>query len=322
MLPGIRFIFVTVILSASVLIFGLGAAALLRVSHEEFATPSSWRVAQPQFPPTPVETNTPTLAMLRVETPEVAKEDLAGESPNPTPAPSSDANLNTPDALNKLSVTAEAPPQPEAPEGSTDKSLEVGGQPAPVPADSPAPAPSAIAVAPTPAIEKQASGPTEGAACDPRNSEAEPPEAQADQTATAGAKPHKAEPADIKVADAKAPEIETSESKVLQTSKTSEAETPEHSVTVVKTAAVKGQDVTPRTAKIHAATPSKPAAKKPTRSGLYAVARRRAAARARAIARARAAQLAQQRLAATDPLAALFGIPTQPAQVMQTTPHQ
>ncbi len=51
MLPGIRFIFVTVILSASVLIFGLGAAALLRVSHEEFATLPTLRMARG---PTPV----------------------------------------------------------------------------------------------------------------------------------------------------------------------------------------------------------------------------------------------------------------------------
>ena len=76
-----------------------------------------------------------------------------------------------------------------------------------------------------------------------------------------------------------------------------------------------------QTIKVHATKP-KPVAKKKSRSGIYAMAqRRRAAARARAIARARAAQIEQQRLAATDPLAALFGITPQPSQVVQT-PHQ
>ena len=37
MLPGFRFLFTAIVLSMSVLIFGLGAAALLRAAHEEFA---------------------------------------------------------------------------------------------------------------------------------------------------------------------------------------------------------------------------------------------------------------------------------------------
>ena len=37
MLPGFRFLFAAIVLSMSVLIFGLGAAALLRAAHEQFA---------------------------------------------------------------------------------------------------------------------------------------------------------------------------------------------------------------------------------------------------------------------------------------------
>ena len=76
MLPGFRFLFAAVILSMSVLIFGLGAAALLRTAHEEFASlPTRRAPPEPVFP-RPNDSLMPTLAMLRVdppvaETPEV-----------------------------------------------------------------------------------------------------------------------------------------------------------------------------------------------------------------------------------------------------------
>ncbi len=73
MLPGFRFLFTAIVLSMSVLIFGLGAAALLRAAHEEFANlPSRRATPEPMFarlnddPP-------PTLALLRVDPP-VARE--------------------------------------------------------------------------------------------------------------------------------------------------------------------------------------------------------------------------------------------------------
>jgi hypothetical protein len=43
MLPGFRFLFTAIMLSLSILIFGLGAAALLRAAHEEVASNPSWR---------------------------------------------------------------------------------------------------------------------------------------------------------------------------------------------------------------------------------------------------------------------------------------
>jgi hypothetical protein len=73
MLPGFRFLFTAIVLSMSVLIFGLGAAALLRAAHEEFANLPSRRVTpEPRFarlndgPP-------PTLALLRVDPPVAEK---------------------------------------------------------------------------------------------------------------------------------------------------------------------------------------------------------------------------------------------------------
>ena len=44
MLPGFRFLFAAIMLLLSILIFGLGAAALLRAAHEEFASNPSWHV--------------------------------------------------------------------------------------------------------------------------------------------------------------------------------------------------------------------------------------------------------------------------------------
>jgi hypothetical protein len=74
MLPGFRFLFAAILLSTSILVFGLGAAALLRASHEQYANNPSWlngpqeqRFAQGPEPAQPV------LAVLRTE-PEVAAE--------------------------------------------------------------------------------------------------------------------------------------------------------------------------------------------------------------------------------------------------------
>jgi hypothetical protein len=67
MLPGFRFLFAATMLSMSLLIFGLGAAALLRAAHESFASNSSWRAApEVAFAQRP-DTTMPVLAALRVE---------------------------------------------------------------------------------------------------------------------------------------------------------------------------------------------------------------------------------------------------------------
>jgi hypothetical protein len=67
MLPGFRFLFAAIVLSMSILIFGLGAVALLRTAHEEFAGTPAWYPA----PETRIAQNSaatkPVLAMLRVD---------------------------------------------------------------------------------------------------------------------------------------------------------------------------------------------------------------------------------------------------------------
>jgi len=67
MLPGFRFLLAAIFLSVSIVTFGLGAAALLRAAHEEFASMPTRRVtSEPYFAQVP-EPPAATLAMLRVE---------------------------------------------------------------------------------------------------------------------------------------------------------------------------------------------------------------------------------------------------------------
>lgn len=85
MLPGFRFLFAAIALSVSILVFGLGAAALLRAAHEEFASNSSWRAAPEQ--PIVAQLNEPAkpvLALLRFDpphpTPKAPEQTVAQES--------------------------------------------------------------------------------------------------------------------------------------------------------------------------------------------------------------------------------------------------
>jgi hypothetical protein len=77
MLPGFRFLFAAIMLSMSLLVFGLGAGALLRAAHESFASNSSWRAA-PEVPfAQHPDTTLPMLATLRVEPPAMDKSNEA-----------------------------------------------------------------------------------------------------------------------------------------------------------------------------------------------------------------------------------------------------
>lgn len=69
MLPGFRFLFAAIVLSMSILVFGLGAAALLRAAHEEFASTPPWHATPETTFAQQGEASRPVLAMLRVEPP-------------------------------------------------------------------------------------------------------------------------------------------------------------------------------------------------------------------------------------------------------------
>jgi hypothetical protein len=102
MLPGFRFLFAAIVLSMSILVFGLGAAALLRAAHEEFASNPSWRGAPETIFAQPAEPTRPVLAILRVDTPVMEK------APDNAPANAAAAAVtSTPDQPER--ITAQKP---------------------------------------------------------------------------------------------------------------------------------------------------------------------------------------------------------------------
>jgi hypothetical protein len=183
MLPGFRFLFGAIVLSMSVLVFGFGAAALLRTAHEEFASAPAWRPApETRFAQSQDNTQAtqPVLALLRIddapkEAPKEAPHDTlrdadkdaakvepqalddvpmkAAAEPATAPSPQPDldktAALQPMDAPPSAAATPEtAPPQAEAtasPAAPDQAKLATAVQP---PAHAPAPTTTATATAP------------------------------------------------------------------------------------------------------------------------------------------------------------------------------
>ncbi|MHB8271201.1 hypothetical protein [Bradyrhizobium sp.] len=106
MLPGFRFLFVAIVLSTSMLIFGLGAAALLRAAHEEFASiPSRRAASETQFAQR--DDAGATLALVRIE-PSGADQNAAMATPLSDSGPDQAAIVY-------------APPEPEESAKESDK---------------------------------------------------------------------------------------------------------------------------------------------------------------------------------------------------------
>jgi hypothetical protein len=124
MLPGFRFLLAAVVLSVSIVTFGLGAAALLRAAHEEFASIPARRITPEPYFAQATEPPAPTLAMLRVDP---ALQDNAPASP---PAPGL-AEEPAPEAvpvpkvdvekLAALSVEVTPPAEPAKPEAAASE---------------------------------------------------------------------------------------------------------------------------------------------------------------------------------------------------------
>ncbi|GAB6998884.1 MAG: hypothetical protein ACI9P3_000005 [Bradyrhizobium sp.] len=157
MLPGLRFLFAAIVLATSLLVFGLGAAALFRAAHEEFASiPARRAPPEPQFaqqPETP-----PVLAMVRVDPPATDKTTDVPAPAEPAasaPAPAEAQPAAEPEKLAAVKVDDAPPPasskaEPQAVETlAPAQSTEIVPQP-PTPDPSPAsqPAPAAAELAP------------------------------------------------------------------------------------------------------------------------------------------------------------------------------
>jgi hypothetical protein len=144
MLPGFRFLFAAIVLCMSVLVFGLGAAALLQAAHEDVASNPTWRAPpEPRF--AQQETANPVLAVLSLQpspteeaaTPKVAEADAAittgastTASPAPSPEPEAIAALTPPEASPAESAKP-APPAIEAPAPTRTAAAQAPGEPAP-----------------------------------------------------------------------------------------------------------------------------------------------------------------------------------------------
>jgi hypothetical protein len=176
MLPGFRFLFAAIMLLLSVLIFGLGAAALLRAAHEEFASNPSWHATpettfaqQTEAPrrqaPRPDATR-PVLAMLRMDAPVDEKSPDVPPAALPLAATEQAAPLSTPAEPERIAVLKpedSSPPEPAKPEipvadGPAKTEAAPALADAPAPADETRIAATAEAVPPANEAARAASG--------------------------------------------------------------------------------------------------------------------------------------------------------------------
>ncbi|QQO32809.1 hypothetical protein JJC00_30310 [Bradyrhizobium diazoefficiens] len=148
MLPGFRFLLAAILLSASILVFGLGAASLLRASHEQYVSNPSWRNGpQEQVFAQAPEPAQPVLAALRVEPVAPATNEPTSAVPEQVPSIGLPAVETGPEQMAAVTLEAKAQsePQPEpevaaiAPPATAPPATEA---PAPEPAKSEAAAPA------------------------------------------------------------------------------------------------------------------------------------------------------------------------------------
>jgi hypothetical protein len=153
MLPGFRFLFAAVMVSMSILIFGLGAAALLRAAHEEVASNPAWHSGPATLFAQQGEATGPMLALLRVEPPAEPKAPdnvpagdapvaAAPESPQETDAvvPAPEAVVPAPEPERLAALKPEEPSPPEAGKPEIPVAEAPAPQSEPVPAHTDAPA--------------------------------------------------------------------------------------------------------------------------------------------------------------------------------------
>jgi hypothetical protein len=155
MLPGFRFLLAAILLSASVLVFGLGAASLLRASHEQYVSNPSWRNGpQEQVFAQASEPAQPVLAALRVEpVAPVANEATPAMQEqvqdNQVPSIGLPAVETAPEQMAAVTLEAKVDSEPQAEPQVV--AVAPAAETAPLATEAPAPEPAQIqAVAPAP----------------------------------------------------------------------------------------------------------------------------------------------------------------------------
>jgi len=263
MLPGLRILFATTILAISILVFGLGAAALLRAAHEEFASltlsrPTQQPVLTPFTPQVPRLETTPVLAMLRIEAPGGTK-----------PLPEALRRDTTPEYRPPLQASLAPPADDTVVQESNNPVTDGAEATASAPVLDSATAPNAPASVSTPVEEANAPDVTT-------------PDVQESKVVEpASAKP------ELKATDPKATELLPIDVASHANPSPTEATEPLSTVTSIE-----------RSSEATAfAVEPRPVVKKVRRPSARAIALRREAARVRAEARTRAKQLQQQQQA-------------------------
>ncbi|WP_369721656.1 hypothetical protein AB8Z38_32465 [Bradyrhizobium sp. LLZ17] len=137
MLPGFRFLLAAILLSASILVFGLGAAALLRATHEQYVSNPSWRNGpQEQVFAQAPEPAQPVLAALRVEQVTPAADDATPALRDQVPSIGMPAVETAPEQM--AAVTLDGNVQPEPRVAALGAAIEA----APPATEAPAPEPA------------------------------------------------------------------------------------------------------------------------------------------------------------------------------------
>jgi hypothetical protein len=152
MLPGFRFLFAAVVLSTSMLIFGLGAAALLRAAHEEFASIPSRR-APPEIMFAQQGDARPVLTMMRVEPAAAEQKDIG--SPATGDAPVAIPSLEQATIVSTLAESEAPNTEPDKIAALTDVATPTeNSSPSEIPKSEPSTSETAVqADAPSPAAE-------------------------------------------------------------------------------------------------------------------------------------------------------------------------
>lgn len=296
MLPGLRFLFATIVLAISVLVFGLGAAALLRAAHEDFASLPSWRLAQQPLLAPQFALNPPSLAMLRIEAP-VPKSLVETARPQQVPVDTvrhdilryetarRDVLRPAPVHLQSVgSVPAREVPEPKPAEiaARTDGETQDQAEPRPAPAETSANLDMKAPAETPPAAETPAAGTDSGGA---------PAEATSSETSPAGTKAVETGPADSREPDLKQAETRPTELKPVDVKpaedKPRETEATEQTWPETISPEIRSSEATA------VDTLPPPAVRRSGRTGARSSAQRRAAAIARA---ERARVIEQQRL--------------------------
>ncbi|WP_271621371.1 hypothetical protein [Bradyrhizobium sp. CCBAU 51745] len=156
MLPGFRFLLAAILLSTSILVFGLGAAALVRASHEQYVSNPSWRNGpQEQMFAQASEPAQPVLAALRIE----PAAPVANDAAPAMPAQVSSSQVSSNQVSSNQVPSIGLPAVETGPEQMAAVTLDAKVQPEP----------QVVAVA---AVAEPAASATEAQAPEPARSEA------------------------------------------------------------------------------------------------------------------------------------------------------